>query len=42
MPEHLDAPLDMDYVGSELKTMLGSGRMVFDEDVNPPPSPGAC
>lgn len=36
MPEHLDAPLDMDYVGSELKTMLGSGAiMVFDEDVNP-------
>ena len=26
MPEHLDAPLDMDYVGAELKTMLGSGR----------------
>lgn len=36
MPEHLDAPLDMDYVGAELKTMLGSGAiMVFDEDVNP-------
>ncbi|MGZ4802630.1 MAG: NADH-quinone oxidoreductase subunit NuoF [Acidimicrobiia bacterium] len=36
MPEHLDAPLDMDYVGSELKTMLGSGAiMVFDEDTNP-------
>ena len=36
MPEHLDAPLDMDYVGAELKTMLGSGAiMVFDEDTNP-------
>jgi NADH-quinone oxidoreductase subunit F len=36
LPEHLDAPLDMDYVGAELKTMLGSGAiMVFDEDVNP-------
>ena len=36
MPEHLDAPLDMDYVGSELKTMLGSGAvMVFDEDTDP-------
>lgn len=36
VPEHLDAPLDMDYVGSELKTMLGSGAvMVFDEDTNP-------
>jgi NADH-quinone oxidoreductase subunit F len=36
LPEHLDAPLDMDYVGSELKTMLGSGAiMVFDEDTDP-------
>jgi NADH-quinone oxidoreductase subunit F len=36
MPEHLDSPLDMDFVGAELKTMLGSGAiMVFDEDVNP-------
>jgi len=36
VPEHLDAPLDMDYVGSELKTMLGSGAiMVFDEDTDP-------
>jgi NADH-quinone oxidoreductase subunit F len=36
LPEHLDAPLDMDYVGAELKTMLGSGAiMVFDEDTNP-------
>jgi NADH-quinone oxidoreductase subunit F len=36
VPEHLDAPLDMDYVGAELKTMLGSGAvMVFDEDTNP-------
>lgn len=36
MPEHLDAPLDMDYVGAELKTMLGSGAiMVFDEDTDP-------
>jgi NADH-quinone oxidoreductase subunit F len=34
--EHLDAPLDMDYVQSDLKTMLGSGAvMVFDETVDP-------
>ena len=34
--EHLDAPLDMDSVQSELKTMLGSGAvMVFDETVDP-------
>ena len=36
LEEHLDAPLDMDYVQSELKTMLGSGAvMVFDETVDP-------
>ncbi len=36
LPEHLDAPLDMDYVQTELKTMLGSGAvMVFDETTNP-------
>ena len=34
--EHLDAPLDMDSVQSELKTMLGSGAiMVFDDDRRP-------
>ena len=38
MPEHLDAPLDMDYVGSELKTMLGSGR---DHGVRRGHEPGA-
>jgi NADH-quinone oxidoreductase subunit F len=32
LPEHLDAPTDMDYVQNELKSMLGSGAiMVFDE-----------
>ncbi|TMK55590.1 MAG: NADH-quinone oxidoreductase subunit NuoF, partial [Actinobacteria bacterium] len=36
LPEHLDAPLDMDYVQGELKSMLGSGAiMVFDETVDP-------
>jgi NADH-quinone oxidoreductase subunit F len=36
MPEHLDAPTDMDYVQNELKSMLGSGAiMVFDETTNP-------
>jgi NADH-quinone oxidoreductase subunit F len=36
MPEHLDAPLDMDYVQNELKSMLGSGAvMVFDETTSP-------
>ncbi len=36
MPEHLDAPLDMDYVQGELKSMLGSGAvMVFDETTDP-------
>jgi NADH-quinone oxidoreductase subunit F len=36
MPQHLDAPLDMDYVQGELKSMLGSGAvMVFDETVDP-------
>jgi len=36
LPEHLDAPLDMDYAGAELKTMLGSGSItVFDETVDP-------
>ena len=34
--EHLDDPLDMDHVQTELKTMLGSGAvMVFDETVDP-------
>jgi NADH-quinone oxidoreductase subunit F len=32
LPEHLDSPLDMDYAGAELRTMLGSGAItVFDE-----------
>jgi NADH-quinone oxidoreductase subunit F len=36
MPEHLDAPTDMDYVQTELKSMLGSGAiMVFDETTDP-------
>jgi NADH-quinone oxidoreductase subunit F len=36
VPEHLDAPLDMDYVQQELKSMLGSGAvMVFDDTTNP-------
>jgi len=36
VPEHLDAPLDMDYVQGELKSMLGSGAvMVFDETTDP-------
>ena len=36
MPEHLDAPTDMDYVQNDLKSMLGSGAvMVFDETVDP-------
>ncbi len=36
MPEHLDAPTDMDYVQDELESMLGSGAiMVFDETTNP-------
>jgi NADH-quinone oxidoreductase subunit F len=36
LPEHLDAPLDMDYVQNDLKSMLGSGAvMVFDETVDP-------
>jgi NADH-quinone oxidoreductase subunit F len=36
LPEHLDSPLDMDYAGSELRTMLGSGAItVFDEDTDP-------
>jgi len=36
LPEHLDSPLDMDYAGSELRTMLGSGAItVFDETVDP-------
>jgi NADH-quinone oxidoreductase subunit F len=36
MPEHLDAPLDMDYVQGELKSMLGSGAvMVFDDTTDP-------
>jgi NADH-quinone oxidoreductase subunit F len=36
MPEHLDAPTDMDYVQNELKSMLGSGAiMVFDETTDP-------
>jgi NADH-quinone oxidoreductase subunit F len=36
MPEHLDAPLDMDYVQNDLKSMLGSGAvMVYDEDTDP-------
>ena len=35
LAEHLDAPLDMDSVQSELKTMLGSGAiMVFDDTVD--------
>ena len=36
VPEHLDAPLDMDYVQGELRSMLGSGAvMVFDETTDP-------
>ena len=36
VPEHLDAPLDMDYVQGELKSMLGSGAvMVFDDTTDP-------
>ena len=36
MPEHLDAPLDMDYVQGELKSMLGSGAvMVLDDTTDP-------
>jgi len=36
LPEHLDSPLDMDYAGSELRTMLGSGAItIFDEDTDP-------
>jgi NADH-quinone oxidoreductase subunit F len=36
VPEHLDAPTDMDYVQNELKSMLGSGAiMVFDETTDP-------
>lgn len=36
MPEHLDSPMDMDYVQDELKSMLGSGAvMVFDETTDP-------
>ncbi|HEX6312508.1 MAG TPA: NADH-quinone oxidoreductase subunit NuoF [Acidimicrobiia bacterium] len=36
VPQHLDAPLDMDYVQNELKSMLGSGAvMVFDETTDP-------
>jgi NADH-quinone oxidoreductase subunit F len=36
LPEHLDSPLDMDYAGAELRTMLGSGAItVFDEDTDP-------
>jgi NADH-quinone oxidoreductase subunit F len=36
LPDHLDSPLDMDYAGSELRTMLGSGALtVFDEDTDP-------
>ncbi|MSO37142.1 MAG: NADH-quinone oxidoreductase subunit NuoF [Acidimicrobiia bacterium] len=34
--EHLDAPLDMDYVQETFGVMLGSGAvMVYDETVNP-------
>ena len=34
--EHLDAPLDMDYVQQNFGVMLGSGAiMVFDETVDP-------
>ena len=34
--EHLDAPLDMDFVQQTFGVMLGSGAvMVFDEDTNP-------
>ena len=34
--EHLDAPLDMDFLEQNLGVMLGSGAvMVFDETVNP-------
>jgi NADH-quinone oxidoreductase subunit F len=36
LPQHLDSPLDMDYVQGELKSMLGSGAvMVFDETTDP-------
>jgi NADH-quinone oxidoreductase subunit F len=36
VPQHLDSPLDMDYVQGELKSMLGSGAvMVFDESTDP-------
>jgi NADH-quinone oxidoreductase subunit F len=32
VPEHLDAPLDMDHVTGELRSMLGSGAVtVFDD-----------
>ena len=33
---HLDEPLDLDYVQTDLKSMLGSGAItVFDETVDP-------
>jgi NADH-quinone oxidoreductase subunit F len=36
LPQHLDSPLDMDYVQGELKSMLGSGAiMVFDDTTDP-------
>ncbi|HSO96183.1 MAG TPA: NADH-quinone oxidoreductase subunit NuoF [Acidimicrobiia bacterium] len=36
LPQHLDSPLDMDFVTGELKSMLGSGAiMVFDETTDP-------
>ncbi|MGH9051211.1 MAG: NADH-quinone oxidoreductase subunit NuoF [Acidimicrobiia bacterium] len=36
MPQHLDAPTDMDYVQGELESMLGSGAiMVFDDTTDP-------
>jgi NADH-quinone oxidoreductase subunit F len=36
MPQHLDAPTDMDYVQGELKSMLGSGAvMAFDDTTDP-------
>jgi NADH-quinone oxidoreductase subunit F len=36
MAEHLDSPLDMDYVQGELRSMLGSGAvMVFDDATDP-------
>ncbi|MEI7999763.1 MAG: NADH-quinone oxidoreductase subunit NuoF [Actinomycetes bacterium] len=36
LPEHLDSPLDLDFAGAELRTMLGSGAItIFDETTDP-------